>query len=95
MKSRKKVKLPTLFYNGEAWLKISDIPSFQIYTDKVLSVILQVTPMIINSWRKSGKIPFTMFGKYAQYDVNKVIEALLQNGYESDETLKNCKYEIK
>lgn len=94
-KSEKRLKIPTLFYDGKEWLTISDFPSFQVYTDRILSEVLQVSKMRVSLWRSSGVIPHTMCGNFALYRVNDVIKSLLKNGYEQDETLKKCEYENK
>lgn len=89
--AQKRLKIPTLFFNGQAWEPISQYPHFQVFTDKILAEVLQVSPMTISAWRAKNVIPFnfTLTGSYAVYNVNEVIAALKAAGYKVDPTLKS------
>ena len=86
---KKMIVLPGLVWDNEAWVPFTKYEGFACYTDRVLSEILNVTQPTVSNWRKSGIIPFTMSGSFAQYSVNEVIRALLKAGYTQDSNLKS------
>ena len=90
--AEKRLKLPGLFWDGESWVKAEKYPAFTIFTDRVLSEILQVSPMTVSMWRKEDKIPFKILGSsFAIYDLNLVLHALQEAGYQQDPKLKSEK----
>jgi len=86
-----KIVLPGLYFDNENWVPASQYPHFQIFTDRVLSETLMVSPMRVSQWRTSGTIPcnFSGSGSYAIYNLNDVLKALKLAGYLIDPNKKS------
>lgn len=87
----KRLKIPALFFDGESMVPFEKFPYAMAYTDRVLSEVLQVSPMRISMWRKSNTIPYKMEGSFAVYNIKDCISALKAAGYSQDENLKSTK----
>ena len=85
----KTVVLPGQIWDGEKYAPISSYPGFIVYSDKILAEVLGVSQSLVGWWRYKEKIPFKMEGSFARYDVNAVIQALLQAGYKQNLNLKS------
>ena len=77
----KRLTIPKYFWDNENWVEASKYPAFQVFTDRCLAEVLEVSPMRVGMWRTKGEIPFEMKGSFAVYDLNAVIQALLLKGY--------------
>jgi hypothetical protein len=89
---KKRLILPGLIFDNQSWVPVSQYPNYQVFTDKVLAGVLNVSPMRVGMWRASGVIPYELSdltGKYAAYNVNAVLEALRARVYTIDPTLKS------
>lgn len=80
----KRLTIPKYFWDNEKFVEASEYSGWTCYTDAVLAETLGFSPMRISMLRNEGKIPFTMGGSFAIYDLNKVIEALLKQGYKQE-----------
>ena len=88
-KNKKKVVLPGLMWDNEAWVPFSNYPDQICFTDKVLGEILGVTGAVVGQWRQKHLIPFTMQGVYAKFNVLEVIRSLQEAGYKVDPNKKS------
>jgi hypothetical protein len=89
----KRVILPGLMWDGEAWVPFSKWAAAICFTDKVLAEILCTNQVTVGQWRQKGMIPFVMEGSFARYNICDVIEALKKQGYRQDSTKKAIYYE--
>ena len=86
---KKRLVIPGLFWDGEQWSPAGKYPQFKVFTDTGLARLLNTSIKRVEMWRKANKIPFSMQGPYAVYNLNKVIQALLDAGYKQDMSLKS------
>ncbi|MCK9282318.1 MAG: hypothetical protein M0P71_17010 [Melioribacteraceae bacterium] len=80
----KRLTIPLYFWDNEAWVTAEKYPEFTVFTDRCLAEILEVSPMRVSMWRAANKIPHTMGGNFAIYNLSQVIQALLKAGYRQD-----------